>query len=408
LAVAPTPSEPLDGEDEDTEVRITPAPPARTNDTLRTPIADQPGAPDVDLAPGTVLGEYRVGDKIGEGGMGLVYAASHPVIGKRAAIKVLRRTLCENPVTLERFIDEARVVNQIGHPNIVDVFAFGTLPDGRSYFVMEWLQGESLRARLARGRLGIGEACSVLRTLARALAAAHEKGVIHRDLKPENVFLVEDRDAMPRIKLLDFGIAKLMREDSQVVRTATGAMIGTPQYVAPEQAKGRAIDPSVDLYSLGCIAYELFTGRTPFLADNAMEMVAKHLMEVPPRPRKLDSSVPPEVDSLIFAMLAKDSVDRPTLTEVGNVFDRVARRVSAELHSARGTASTRVYGVEWPPRPLVIGLALAGAVVMAVIAYLLVNALAPVEHRPPRPPAVTPSPAPVLPVEPGANAARSR
>src|SRR5262249_53115214 len=285
-----------------------------------TPTTHSPGV--FTLEPGAVLGEYKIEGKIGEGGMGTVYAAVHPVIGKRAAIKVLRKDLCEDPYSVERFMDEARVVNQIGHLNIVDVFAFGEMLDGRHYLVMEFLRGETLRARMDRGRVELAEACAILRPLARALEAAHGKGVIHRDLKPDNVFLVEVPDEPARVKLLDFGIAKLAREDHRISRTATGAMVGTPQYIAPEQAKGHTIDANVDVYALGGIAFELTTGRPPFVADNAMEIVAKHLMEQPPRPSQL-AQVPSELDDLILAMLAKEPKSRPSLAQVCAVIDRV-------------------------------------------------------------------------------------
>src|SRR5262245_59204042 len=203
------------------------------------------------------LGEYRVERMIGSGGMGVVFAAVHPLIGKRAAIKILKKELCTDTGTLERFVDEARVVNQIGHQNIVDVFAFGEMPDGRSYFVMELLTGETLRARLSRGPMMLDEICAIVRPLARALEAAHAKQVIHRDLKPDNVFLVPVAEERPVVKLLDFGIAKLARNDHRLEKTATGAMVGTPQYIAPEQAKGYAIDHRVDIYSLGGMLFEM-------------------------------------------------------------------------------------------------------------------------------------------------------
>jgi serine/threonine-protein kinase len=270
-----------------------------------------------------MLGEYRIEGLIGQGGMGTVYAAVHPVIGKRAAIKILNKELCADPQSVERFLDEARVVNEIGHRNIVDIFAFGETPDGRNYLIMEFLRGQTLGALIATRRLILPEVCAVLRSLAHALEAAHAKGVIHRDLKPDNVFLVEDHDRW-LVKLLDFGIAKLSRQDRRIERTATGAMIGTPQYIAPEQAKGRAIDHRVDIYSLGCVTYELLTGRGPFVADNPMEIVAKHLMEAPVPPSSL-AAVPDELDKLVLAMLAKDAAHRPSLAEVCEVLDRVAQ-----------------------------------------------------------------------------------
>jgi serine/threonine-protein kinase len=288
------------------------------------PPAQAAHAPDdAPLESGTMLGDYRIEAQIGEGGMGVVYAAVHPLIGKRAAVKVLKAELCRAAFNVERFIDEARIVNQIGHPNIVDVFAFGQTKDGRSYFVMEWLKGESLRARVARSRLDLDEICDVIRPLARALEAAHEQGVIHRDLKPDNIYLIEMRGEAPRVKLLDFGIAKLAREEHRMERTATGAMVGTPQYIAPEQAKGYAIDNRVDIYAVGGILFELLTGRPPFEADNAMEMVAKHLMEAPPRPSSI-ADVPPELDDLVVRMLSKDPNGRPTLAEVATVIERTS------------------------------------------------------------------------------------
>jgi serine/threonine-protein kinase len=276
-----------------------------------------------ELAGGTMVGEYRIEGKLGEGGMGTVYGALHPVIGKRAAVKVIKRNLCASPESVERFVLEARAVNQIGHPNIVDVFAFGVLPDGRSYFVMEWLRGESLAERLRRDRMPFGEALDVLDGVIRGLEAAHDKQIIHRDLKPDNVYLVEVRGERPMVKLLDFGIAKLTGgEDNRVERTRTGAMIGTPQYIAPEQARGLAVDFRVDVYSLGVMAFEIFTGRPPFVAKTAMDMVAKHLNEIPPRASTI-APIPAALDALLHDMLEKEPGDRPSLVEVRAVLDEI-------------------------------------------------------------------------------------
>jgi serine/threonine protein kinase len=293
-----------------------------------------------ELAPGMKLGEYQLEQKLGQGGMGVVYAAVHPLIGKRAAIKILKKELCADPGQLERFVDEARVVNQIGHPNIVDVFAFGEMPDGRRYFVMELLEGETLRARLAKKRLSLDEVRSIIKPLARALQAAHDKGVIHRDLKPDNVFLVDVRDGEPTAKLLDFGIAKLAKNDHRVEKTATGAIVGTPQYIAPEQAKGYPIDSRADIYALGAILFELLTGRPPFIADNAMEMVAKHLMEAPVRPSTIQRGIISELDDLVFRMLAKTPDGRPSLGELIAVIER-----------SRTSAATLPFDRPTPPPP---------------------------------------------------------
>jgi len=286
------------------------------------------------LEPGTMLGEYEVERLIGEGAMGAVFAAVHPVIRKRVAIKVLKRELCANPRSVQRFVNEARVVNEIGHRNIVDVFAFGEMPDGRHYFVMEWLRGETLHARLSRSTLTIREMCAIIRPLARALVAAHDHGVIHRDLKPDNVFLVDDGGEQALVKLLDFGIAKLGHADHRIDRTAEGAIIGTPQYMAPEQAKGYLVDGRADVYSLGCMMFEMLAGRPPFVADNAAEMLAMHLMDPVPRVSQY-ASVPVELDELLLAMLAKEPLRRPSLDSVHAVVDRARHNDSPSLEPSR-------------------------------------------------------------------------
>jgi tRNA A-37 threonylcarbamoyl transferase component Bud32 len=286
---------------------------------------------DIVLEPGTMLGDYRIENKIAEGGWGSVFSAVHPLIGKRVAVKVLKKQLCRYPAAVERFVDEARAVNTIGHPNIVDVFTFGVTPGGRSYFMMEWLKGETLAKRLPRGHFTVQQICAIVKPLALALEAAHAKGIIHRDLKPDNVFLVYIKGEQPRVKLLDFGIAKLAvnkTEPDRPERTSTGEIVGTPQHMAPEQARGR-IDHRVDIYALGGVLFELLTGRTPFQADNAADMIAKLLTEPAPRASSLAAGVPAELDRLAASMLAKDPVQRPSLREVCTVLDHLLERVSA-------------------------------------------------------------------------------
>src|SRR5262249_46463136 len=168
-----------------------------------------PAAVGTDLAEGTQVGEYVISGKVADGGMGSVYSANHPIIGKKAAIKVIHAALCTDADAVQRFVMEARAVNQIGHPNIVDVFSFGKLGDGRSWFAMELLQGESLAQRLRRGGMSLSDAADIVEQLCRGLRAAHTKGIVHRDLKPDNVFLVRVPGDRPLVKLLHFGIAKL-------------------------------------------------------------------------------------------------------------------------------------------------------------------------------------------------------
>ncbi|MBI4510067.1 MAG: serine/threonine protein kinase [Deltaproteobacteria bacterium] len=279
----------------------------------------------MDLPPGTVVGEYQVVGKLGEGGMGAVYSAQHPLIGKKAAIKVISPMLCTDASAVERFVQEARAVNQIGHPNIVDVFSFGELSDGRSYFVMEWLQGSSLADRLSAGSMPLGEVIDILDQMSDALEAAHEKGIVHRDLKPDNVFLVTVRGNRQLVKLIDFGIARLADSgDGRIAKTRTGMMMGTPGYLSPEQARGKNVDHRTDIYALGCMTYEMVLGRLPFDADNAMDIVLKHLTEPPPTPSLLWPEIPPILEQLILRMLEKDVERRPTLHEV--------RAVLSELH----------------------------------------------------------------------------
>ncbi len=271
-----------------------------------------PGPREESLQPGVSVGEYVVEAKLGEGGAGAVFKAVHPLIGKQVAIKVLKRNYSVNPDMVSRFVAEARAVNQIRHRNIIDIFSFGSLPDGRLYYVMELLAGKTLDRYLAeRGRLAVPEALYILRGIARALDAAHGCGIAHRDLKPENVFVVlDDNDPFP--KLLDFGIAKLLTEDSLVKhKTVTGAPIGTPLYMSPEQCRGRDVDHRTDIYAFGIMAYRMVTGRLPVDADEFVDIIFKHISGTPELPSKVCPELPPALDPAIMAMLEKSPDHRP-------------------------------------------------------------------------------------------------
>ena len=267
---------------------------------------------DQDLAPGEKVGEYVVDEKIGHGGFGAVFRATHPVIGKQVAIKVLFRQYSSNPQMVSRFIAEARAVNQIRHKNIIDIFAFGQLGDGRHYYVMELVGGQPLDQILEQhGRLALAEAVPVLRQLARALDAAHGKGIAHRDLKPENIYLATDDEGGVFPKLLDFGIAKLLSDGARMHKTRTGAPMGTPYYMSPEQCRGREIDHRTDIYSFGILCFETLTGKVPFDGEDYMEILLKQINDPPPRPSSVMPDIPPGVDEAVLWMLEKDAAKRP-------------------------------------------------------------------------------------------------
>jgi len=264
-----------------------------------------------ELQPGATVGEYEISSKIDEGGMGTVYRGTHPKIGKRVAIKVLHAALAANREAVARFLAEARAVNRIGHANIVDIFAFGQLPDGRHYFVMELLEGRTLDQELERNRPLPGPLTfQVLDSLGDALEAAHRQGIIHRDVKPANVFLCERPGAKLYIKLLDFGIAKLVQEDRMsLARTRTGLAMGTPFYMSPEQCRGVGVDHRTDIYSLGVTLYELVTGQVPFMGESGLDVMQAHLQQ-PPRPRQELVPMHPALADIILRALAKDPADR--------------------------------------------------------------------------------------------------
>lgn len=265
---------------------------------------------------GTTLGRYRIGEKVGEGATGVVYRAEHVLLRSSVAIKLLRAELAGDPGQLRRFFREARALGALRHPSIVDCQDFGITPDRRTFIVMEYLAGESLAARLERsGPLRVEEALTIARQVASALAVAHEAGVVHRDLKPGNIFLVPDPTVMSgaRAKVIDFGIAKLADDlaGDTLTRTRVGSVMGTPAYMSPEQCRGAGgIDSRTDVYSLGCVLFEMLTGRTPFQSDGFGECIAHHLLTSPPAPSAYQPGLPAEIDLLVQVTLAKSPDER--------------------------------------------------------------------------------------------------
>jgi eukaryotic-like serine/threonine-protein kinase len=274
---------------------------------------------DPDLQIGQTVGEYRVESKIGEGGFGAVYRAVHPLIGKTVAIKVLHRQYSSNPQMVSRFVAEARAVNQIKNRNIIDIFSFGALEDGRQYYVMELLDGMTLDAYVKRkGRVAPDEALPIFRGIARALDAAHATGIAHRDLKPENVFLLFDDDGTIFPKLLDFGIAKLLGDSGMSAhKTRTGTPLGTPYYMSPEQCRGRNVDHRTDIYSFGVLVFETLTGRLLFEGEDLMEILMQHTSSPPRRPSVVRPELPPGLDAPVLAFLEKDPALRPPSVSAG-------------------------------------------------------------------------------------------
>ncbi len=275
------------------------------------------------MSPPPQIGPYRIVKAIAEGGMGSVFEAIQEPIGRRVALKVLLPQHAQNRDAVSRFFNEARAVNLIEHPSIVQVSDYGHAPDGTAYLVMELLRGEVLSSRLeslhgAGQRLPAVTAAQIAAQLADALAAAHDKGIIHRDLKPSNVMLVLD-SAVPggsRAKILDFGIAKLMHGHGQ--HTSTQAIMGTPQYMSPEQCAGSGgVDDRTDVYALGVLLYEMLAGQPPFRAETPLEYMGQHAFVAPPPLAPLAPLAPPELVALVHRLLIKDKRNRPSMSTVG-------------------------------------------------------------------------------------------
>ncbi len=299
---------------------------------------------------GAVLGErYRIDSFLSSGGMGVVYKGRHVVLDKPVAVKLLRES--QDPVAQQRFLLEAKSACHIGHEHIVDINDFGVLEDGRPYLVMEFLQGQSLETLLQKqGSLPWNRVCRIGEQIARGLQAVHEKGIMHRDLKPGNIFLL-DRAKRDFVKILDFGIAKVMAGTRETLsdggkplvanmrQTTQGTVLGTPEYLSPEQAAGEPIDARVDIYALGCILYEMLTGSVPFRGNGPMSTLMKHLTEkvVPPRKRRPDLTIPESLEKIVLKAMAREKTDRYATME------ELATALQAEIEStstAQGDQST--------------------------------------------------------------------
>ncbi|MEO7732776.1 MAG: serine/threonine-protein kinase [Kofleriaceae bacterium] len=263
---------------------------------------------------GSTIGNYVVRQKIGEGGMGVVYVAEHALLGRKAAIKVLLPELSSNREIVQRFFNEAKSVTQIADPGIVQIFDFGYHTDGSAFIVLELLEGESMDARLKRiGRFSPIDCLRLMRQICTSLHAAHAKGIVHRDLKPENIFIVGDPAVTggERAKILDFGIAKLSAEEPGMMKTRTGLIMGTPVYMSPEQCRGAGeVDHHSDIYSMGCVMMTMLTGAPPFFGEGSGDLIAAHLREPPPFAASRVHGLPPAIDQILQHSLRKAPNER--------------------------------------------------------------------------------------------------
>ena len=297
------------------------------------------GASASSVAPGTVVGNYRVIDLIATGGMGEVFRGEHVHLGRPVAIKFLHHRLMGNAEAMARFTAEARAVSRIRHPGVVALFDFGPHESG-AYLVMELLEGETLTERIAAaGALPPAAVVDIGLQLADALSAAHATGVVHRDLKPDNVLLVRDpqRAAGERAVLVDFGVAKVAAGLAAPLHTLHGDLLGTPFYMAPEQSvSAGAVDHRSDIYSLGCVLYRLLSGQVPF-RGNLMDILLAHQNSEPAPLRSVDPTIPPDLEALVAIMMAKAPRARPRdMGQVARALAHIARR-SRERRRLRRT-----------------------------------------------------------------------
>jgi serine/threonine-protein kinase len=286
--------------------------------------------PPADPLLGTTVGSFRLVRRIGQGGMGSVYLGEQTLIGSRVAVKMLHEHLASDPSLVQRFYAEARAVNLIGHPNIVNIFDMNVVPPRRYYLIMEYLEGEPLSAA-PPGPMAPEAALPVLIQVCQALQAAHARGVVHRDLKPENIFLCR-REGPPFVKILDFGIAKLFGGELQEGQTHAGWIVGTPEYMAPEQGSGDPLDGRADLYALGVIAYRLATGRLPFSGGGVTGILLAHRDTPPVPPREVNPRVSEAWSEAILGALAKRREDRYADADAfRTALERALSRTSASL-----------------------------------------------------------------------------
>jgi len=306
----------------------------------------------------TIIGQYVVKQRLGEGGMGAVYLAEQPSVGRQAVVKVMHPGLSADPGVAPRFEVEARAASQLSHPHIITIYNYGAMEDGTLFLAMEHVKGPSLEEVVADGPLPAGRVAAIGAQIADALGEAHRNGVIHRDLKPSNIMLARVGRQQDFAKVLDFGIAKV----EGVKMTRTGSVIGTPQYMSPEQLRGSSIDGRSDLYSLGCILYQLISGELPFASDTAAGFMHKHLNEpvTSPALRNPEVVVPPNLDAVILRALAKDPSERfPDADTMARALEHCRDGAMVPLTAQSARASSQA--VSGPRRRLGLWVALGSS-----------------------------------------------
>jgi len=297
-----------------------------------------------DLVGREIAGRYRIVKKLGEGGMGAVYRGEQISLKRAVAVKVLKPELGANQMVLRRFNAEAEAVAKLSHPNTVNIYDFGQDADGSLFIAMELIEGRSLRDALQKeGPFAPARAITIALQVAASLSDAHAHSIVHRDLKPDNVMLQDRGRHKDVVRVLDFGIAKL-RDDNRATQqamTQAGDMLGTPQYMAPEQIRGETIDGRTDIYALGCMIYEMVTARLPYEAPTIMAMLSKHLVEqaVPPSQRRPDLAIPPAIDQLVAHAMTKDPAARPpTMEQFGEHLQALLATLPADPNRSAGLA----------------------------------------------------------------------
>jgi tRNA A-37 threonylcarbamoyl transferase component Bud32 len=340
------------------------------------PDGDETSSGTLDTLVGTILEQrYEILRKIGQGGMGAVYEATHKLIGKRVAVKILLDKYAQKDQIVARLEQEARLASSIGHANIIDITDIGQTKDGRMFVVMEFLEGESLGALISRtGRLEQQRALRIARQIASALGAAHQKGIVHRDVKPENVFLLKRGNDPDYVKVVDFGISKSLRPEDGTDSprlTQTGMVLGTPLYMSPEQARGDdELDHRIDVYALGVILYEMVTGEVPYRGSNYLNILSQVLADDPIPPSQVNKEIGPDLEAVIEKALEKDRDHRyKSMEEMAADLDALLNDSMAST-GARITASRRRRKAHPTRTPLRYVLYFAG--VSVIVAAVLV------------------------------------